>query len=185
MNSSISIFSFNTLYKILKPFITCILWNSSNHNHNNNDGKSQNWCNNTWKIGISKHQETDNIFSQNSVQLVHCMTDDNKMNKCIFFFYGITFKIRSKLPLLWLLDHTQLWYTHEWLASSAQVTSLLQRLLISQHKTNITDQHSCPQQDLNMQFQNWEAADLCLRQHSHQGWHKYVLVVNNWFQQFN
>lgn len=36
---------------------------------------------------VSKHQETNNIFSQNSVQLVHCMTNDNKMNKCIFFLW--------------------------------------------------------------------------------------------------
>jgi hypothetical protein len=53
----------------------------------------------------------------------------------VFFFCGITFKIRSKLPLLWFLDHTQLQYTHEWLAFFAQVTSLLQRPLLSQHKT--------------------------------------------------
>lgn len=103
----------------------------------------------------------------------------------VCFFCGITFKIRSKLPLLLLLEHTQLWYTHGWLASSAQVTSLLQRMLLSQHKTNITYQHSCPQQGLDKQFQNWEAANLCLRQHSHQDWHKCVLVLTNWFQKFN
>ena len=131
MNRFISIFSFNTLYKILKPLITCILWNNNNHNHNNNDGKSQNWCNNTWKIGFQNTRKPTTYFHKILFNLCIVWPKTIKWTN-VFFFCGITFKIRSKLPLMWLLDHKQLWYIHEWLASSAQVTSLLQRPLLSQ-----------------------------------------------------